>query len=204
MTTTRGTTYTDFLALPDDGRRHELVRGEILTMPPPKGRHGYVEARLVAAIDRYLEGRAMELGWREGQGADARDRLVGAVASGEAGIRFSLPDDPDQVRGVDVLYLSPEQVNRLGTLLDDEYVPEVPALVAEVISPSQSPDDVDQKVADYLAGGARMVWTLHPRAGTVGVFMPDDAPRTTPAGGTLEGGDVLPGFYVSLLRLFGC
>jgi len=157
----------------------------------------------VAAIDRYLEGRALELGWREVQGADARDRLVGTVASGEAGIRFSLPDDPDQVRGADVHYLSPEQVNRLGPLLDDEYVPEVPALVAEVISPSQSTDDVDQKVADYLAGSARVVWTLHPCTHTVGVFTPDDTPRPIPTGGALEDGDVLPGFYVSLGHLFG-
>lgn len=42
MTTTQRMTYADLMALPDDGYLHELVRGEILPMPPPKGEHGYI------------------------------------------------------------------------------------------------------------------------------------------------------------------
>jgi len=105
MTSVRRAMFEDLIALPDDGHVHELVRGEIRRMPPPKGQHGHVEAAIVEAIGRYLHGRALSLGWQESAGLAARDRLVGYLGSGEQGIRFSVPDDPDQVRGVDVLYL---------------------------------------------------------------------------------------------------
>ena len=80
--------HEDLLAMPDDGHRYELVRGEILRVPP-QGRHPTSEARLVEAIGRYLDERARILGWEESQGYDARDALVGRVDSGEAGVLYA-------------------------------------------------------------------------------------------------------------------
>ena len=108
MTTALRMTYDDLMAQPDDGYRYELVRGEILRLPLPMGDHGYVEAGIVAALARYLHDQAVALGWDPQTGQRSRSRVAGYLASGEAGIRFSLPDDPDQVRGADVLYLTPE------------------------------------------------------------------------------------------------
>jgi Uma2 family endonuclease len=51
-------TLEEFLALPADGNRHEFVRGEVRVMPPPKGKHGFIEAAIIGAIDRYLYERA--------------------------------------------------------------------------------------------------------------------------------------------------
>jgi len=202
MTTTQHLTYKDLSALSDDGDLHELVRGEVRRMPPPKGKHGDVEAAVVEAIGRYLHTRAISLGWQETDGRNARNRLVGQLASGEQGIRFSLPDDSDQVRGVDVLYLSPAQYVRHEAVLADEYIPEVPALCVEIISPSQSADDVDEKVQDYLAGGAEIVWCLFPRRRTVTIYTADHGMRTIPPGGVLDGGAVLPGLAIPLSALF--
>jgi Uma2 family endonuclease len=202
MTTARRMTVTDLLDQPDDGYLYELVRGEILRMPPPKGDHGRVELALAGAIDRYLYGRAATLGWDPSEGRTARDRLVGYPESGEAGIRFSLPDDPDQIRGVDVLYLTPEQFARLEPILRTEYIPEVPALVAEVISASETTTYSNEKVTDYLNGGARLVWQLFPLTRTIRVYGSDNTTWTIPAGGTLDGGAVLPGFTVGLGELF--
>ncbi len=154
MVTTQRMTFADLMAQPDDGYLHELVRGEIVRMPPPRTGHGYVEAALIEAIGRYLYDRALTLDWQEMQGRKARDKLVGRLMSGEAGVRFSLPDDPDQTRGLDVGYLSPEQVARLEDTPDDEYIREMPVLVAEVISSSETADYINEKVTDYLAAGA--------------------------------------------------
>ena len=203
MTSTRRLRYEDLIALPDDGYIYELVRGEIHRMPPPKGQHGHVEAAVVEAIGRYLYGRALTLGWQESAGLTARDRLVGYLGSGEHGIRFSVPDDPDQIRGIDVLYLTPAQYARYATVLADEYIPEVPALCVEIISPSQSADEVDERVQDYLAGGAVMVWCLFPRRHTVTVYTPDSAPHTIRSGGALSGNNLLPGLVIPLTSLFG-
>ena len=94
----------EFMALPNDGNRHELVRGELRVMPPSHSRHGRVEAAVMAAIDRYLDERARAVGWDPRQGLAARDRLVGFIAVGEVGLQFTLPDDPNQIRGADGVY----------------------------------------------------------------------------------------------------
>jgi Uma2 family endonuclease len=202
MVTAQRMTFDDLMATPDDGRRYELVRGGILGMPPPKGDHGDIEAALVGAIERYLHEQALRQGWLESQGRAARSRLAGRLVSGEAGIRFSLPDDREQTRGIDAGYLSVEQVARLGASSGNEYIAEVPALVAEVISPSESSEYIEEKVADLLAGGARLVWLLFPKTRSVRICLPDGSMRMVGADGTLTGGEVLPGFSVALTSLF--
>jgi len=201
-TTTTRMTFDDLMARPDDGYLYELVRGEIVRRPPPKEDHGYIEAALVEAIGRYLYGLALTLRWDESQGRGARDRLVGRLVSGEAGVRFSLPDDPDQTRGLDLGYVSVEQVARLGTVRSGRYMTEMPALVAEIISPSETAAYVNEKVSDYLAGGAQVVWLLYPKTRTVAVHYPDGSARTIPAGGVLDGDAILPGFAEPLLNIF--
>ncbi len=202
MVTTQRMTFADLMAQPDDGYLHELVRGEIVRMPPPRTGHGYVEAALIEAIGRYLYDRALTLDWQEMQGRKARDKLVGRLMSGEAGVRFSLPDDPDQTRGLDVGYLSPEQVARLEDTPDDEYIREMPVLVAEVISSSETADYINEKVTDYLAAGARLVWLLYPRTRTAMVLRADGTGNTIPADGSLDGEDILPGFTEPLFNIF--
>jgi hypothetical protein len=108
----RSLTVEDFLALPDDGNRHEFVRGEVRSMPPPKGVHGKIEARLIVVLGQYLDERARSLGWAPEQGVEACERLVGFLAGGEFGMRFTLPDDPNQIRGADVAYIPAEQLPR--------------------------------------------------------------------------------------------
>ena len=202
MATAQRMTFADLLTQPDDGYRYELVRGEILRMPPTKGAHKNIESTLVGAIDRYLFSRAVGLGWEPEQGRTARYTLVGYLGSGDGGVRFSLPDDPDQTRGVDVLYLSVEQVRRIGTdVLEEEYVPEVPALSVEIISPSETTTYSNQKVTDYLQGGGRLVWQLYPLTRTVRVFRSDNTTWTVTAEGILDGDDILPGFSISVREL---
>jgi len=195
------TSVAEFLALPEDGNRHELVRGEIRVMPPPKGSHGFVEIALLARLDRYLDERAQALGWDLRQGLDARSRLVGFVAGGEFGLYNALPDDPSQIRGADGVYVSPAQLSRVAwTGLD--YFPEVPALVVEVISPSERADDVAEKVQDYLAGGARRVWCVYPERRFVQVFAPDAATRVMRGEESLTDEELLPGFSLPLNLIF--
>ena len=99
--------------------------------------------------------------------------------------------------------MSAEQVARRGAVPTAEYMAEMPALVAEVISPSETASYVNEKVADYLAGGAQLVWLFYPKTRTVMVFHPDGTSRLIPSGGTLDGEDVLPGFSEELPGIFG-
>jgi len=71
-----------------------------------------------------------------------------------------------------------------------------------VISPSERAADIQEKVADYLGGGAQLVWLLYPRTRTAHVYSPDGAARVLGPPETLDGGDVLPGFSVPIVSLF--
>jgi len=202
MTTLQRMTYDDLLATPDDRHLYELVRGEILRMPPPNQDHGNIEARIVAAMDRHLYARARALGWDEAQGIGPRDLLVGRIDSGEAAARFSLPDDPDQTRGLDVCYLTPEQVVRARESGPGTPIPGVPALCVEVISTSEGATYINQKLADYLVGGARLVWLVYPRTRSVQVHRIDGSGQLLDGTASLDGGAVLPGLSVPLSSLF--
>lgn len=202
MATIQRMTFEDLAALPDDENRHELVRGEIIEMPPPQGDHGQLEFRLARLIERHLDATARRGGWDESQGENRRDLLVGMVAGGEAGVRFTLPDDPDQTRGMDLCYLSPDQVARYRGAGGKGYFRELPALVVEVISPSEKAAYVEQKVADYLVGGAQLVWLIFPTVHTVRVHRTDYTTAAIPADGTLSGEAILPGFTVPVSTLF--
>jgi Uma2 family endonuclease len=191
----------EFMALPNDDNLHEFVRGEVRVMPPPKGRHGRIEAELLAAIHRYLDDRARALGWDPQQGLDARDRLVGFVAGGEFGLQFSLPDDPVQVRGADGVYVPAEQY--AGVVWDEQsYFPAVPHLVIEVISPSETATDVNEKVQDYLTGGAHRVWCVYPLRRTVHIHNAAAPTQVLRWGDTLTDEELLPGFALPLTSIF--
>ena len=124
------------------------------------------------------------------------------MISGEAGIQVRLPEDTEHVRGIDVGYLTPEQVVRIGVVPADAYFPEAPALVAEVVSPSEGASYLEGKIADYPASGARLVWLLFPKLRTARVHLSNGASFQVAADGALEGGEILPGFVVALADLF--
>ena len=195
------TSLEEFLALPNDGNRHEFVRGEVRVMPPPKGGHGRIEAAVIAALDRYLEEKAVALGWEAEQGPETLSRLVGFVAGGEFGLQFSLPDDAAQIRGADGVYVTAEQYIQ-ANWDEESYFPLVPALVIEVISASESAEDVDEKVQDYLAGGAQRVWCIYPRLRRVHIHDTAAPTRVLRATDRLTDEGLLPGFVLPLSRLF--
>jgi Uma2 family endonuclease len=62
---------------------------------------------------------------------------------------------------------------------------------------------MEEKVADYLDAGARMVWVIDPRRREAAVHRPGRAQRILRAADALDGEDVLPGFRLGLDELFG-
>lgn len=108
---------------------------------------------------------------------------------------------PGQVRLPDVSFVS-------WTKLPNRELPAetvaslVPDLTAEVLTGSNTRQEMERKRRDDFAGGVRMVWQINPDAQTAEVFTAVD--QVTPIGpdGELDGGDVLPGFKLSLKKLF--
>jgi Uma2 family endonuclease len=86
--------------------------------------------------------------------------------------------------------------------LTGHFVPVAPDLAVEVLSPSDRMAEAPSKVTMYLQAGVQLVWLLDPETRTISIFRPDAAPRTLYENDTLDGGDVLPGFSVSVAELF--
>ena len=172
-TQTRLITADEFLEWPDEpGLRQELIRGEVVTMSLPGGRHGKVAGKILRRLGDYVE--AAELG----------------ETYTETG--FIVERDPDTVKGPDVSFVRSE---RLATIANPEkHIPFAPDLAVEVISPNDRADEVEEKVQLWLRAGALMVWTVDPESRTVTIYRPGTEPVTLAEDETIRGDDVVPGF----------
>jgi Uma2 family endonuclease len=132
-------TYEDLLALPDDGRRYEIIEGVLYEMPSPNMEHGDLIANLLHRVF-----------W------PVVDALGGRVYT--APIDVFLPGaQPVQP---DVFVLMPEQL----VLRSRRGVEGPPALIVEVLSPGNSRHDLVRKRAIYARAGVREYWIVSPEA----------------------------------------
>jgi Uma2 family endonuclease len=61
---------------------------------------------------------------------------------------------------------------------------------------------MERKLRDYFAAGVRLVWFIDPPTESAEAFAATDQRQSIPRGGILSGGEVLPGFELSLTDLF--
>lgn len=183
METTRVQRITaeELLRLPDDGFRYELVEGELKRMTPAGFRHGAIVMNLSRPLAEYV----------------ASNRL-GLVAGAETG--FKLKANPDTVRAPDIAFVSRERVEVEG--VPDTFWPGPPDLAVEVLSPSDTVYDVEDKVATWLAFGTRLVWVVHPKRRVVIVHRQGEPDATLSEADSLEGVDVVPGFRCRVEEIF--
>jgi len=172
-------TAEEFARMP--GSEHmELIRGEVRVTRPPSKEHGAVALAI---------GTLLRL-WTQ-QGA----RVKAGVEAG-----FILAHDPDVIRGPDAYYVSAERIPA-----DDEsraFWTIAPDLAIEVISPSETADEIRDKVRDFLAAGTLQVWAIYPRTREVVVHTPDGLARTYGSEDVIEYPDILPGFSCKVSELF--
>ena len=180
-TITKSVTADELLAMPDDGYRYELVKGELIQMSLPGDEHGRVAMRVAAPLYFYVE-----------------EHNLGVVYAAETG--FKLESDPDTVRAPDVAFMSRARREQAGRV--DGYWSGAPDLAVEVLSPNDRRRKVDEKVANWLAAGTRMVWVVSPKLRTVTVYESVTAVVILTDKDQLEGGDVVPGFRIAVAKIF--
>jgi Uma2 family endonuclease len=78
----------------------------------------------------------------------------------------------------------------------------VPDLAVEVLSRSNTKGETRRKLRDYFLAGGKLAWLIQPRTETAEVYRAPDRKKRVGKAGTLDGGDVLPGFRISLQELF--
>jgi Uma2 family endonuclease len=177
-TTTNLLTWEAFEQLPDDGMHHEIIEGELITLPPPKSGHSKVAMQILQAFFAIQE-------------------RAGCRAFAEAG--YKLSDDPPTWIQPDVSLIRKERVQ----VTDPEgYFLDAPGLAVEVVSPSESAADVDRKVELMLTHGSKAVWVAFTRTKKVQVYHADGTSFSRGINAKLSLPDLVPGWELSVATLF--
>ena len=175
-------TYADWLRLPDDGYRYEVLNGVLYMTPPATVRHQKTLGSLAYAFTHFV-----------------RERRLGEVIVALCGVR--LPGHPVPVQP-DILFVAAARLDIVG----EDYVEGAPDLVVEVLSPSNWLYDRREKFQVYLAAGVPEYWIVDPRAGTIEVFWREGSEYVLQ--GCYETGQTvpsraLPGFAVAVDEVLG-
>jgi len=181
-TITRSVTADELLAMPDDGYRYELVKGELIRMSPAGNEHGRIAARITSQLLVHV---------------DAND--LGEVCAAETG--FVIAENPDTVRAPDAAFVRKERVEASGRI--DSYRRGAPDLAVEVISPNDTVREVEEKVSEWLEAGTRMVWVVSPKLRSVTVYQSLTNVVTFTEKDQIEGGAVVQGFRIAVAKFFG-
>ncbi len=182
MTTTlRRSTASELYAMPDDGFRYELVKGELRQMSPAGGEHGAIVINVSLLLGQHVKSNSL-----------------GVCFGAETG--FKIASDPDTVRAPDLAFVRRERIPETG--IPKNFWATAPDLAVEVLSPGDTYSEVEEKVEDWLAAGARAVWVVDPKRRAVTVYRSlADVTRLWEAD-ELDGGEVVPGFRCEVSEIF--
>ena len=168
-----------------EGERYELIRGEAFAMAGPNTRHQIVSGRIFLQLGNHLEGKPCRAFY-----APFDVRLFYDEELGE---------DDDTVVQPDIMVVCDK--NKIG----DEGIRGAPDLVIEILSPSNTAIEMEEKRCLYRDAGVREYWVADPKNNRVTVYCfrggevlsakTYESADTAPVG-------ILPGFGIALDRVF--
>ncbi len=175
-TTTHTMTGLEFDALPyEEGRRWELVNGELVEMPSATLRHQEIVSRILIALREHL--------------AEQKALVVPDV-------EFALSAD-DRVRP-DVCVILGDNADRVD--VDRIPISGAPDIAIEVISPSERASESHAKVRNYLRKGTSEVWQIFPLQASAEIHSGETS-RSLDRGGKIMS-NLLPEFELAIESLF--
>ena len=162
-----------------ENRYCELIDGALVEKTM-----GFSESRLAALILCFLDRFLADHNWGILLGADGATRL-----------------EPGVIRAPDVSYYSWQRLP--NQTVPTEPIPAIaPDLAIEVISRSNTAAEMERKRRDYFSNGVRLVWEVSAETRSVVVYRSLTESVSLSGEEVLTGGDVLPGFSLSVRELF--
>ncbi len=137
--------YEDYLRLPDDGKRYEIIKGVLYVANAPSFDHQLAVARLTTMLTNFVTAQNL-----------------GIVLNAPFEVHLSESSHPVQP---DVLVLLRQQIPTTGT----QFFSGAPALIVEVISPSSFRLDRKIKFDAYEEAGVAEYWIVDPKTRSVEV-----------------------------------
>lgn len=175
-------TAEEFMAADLGEGTFELVRGEIVEVPPTMPEHGRVCVNTGFVLETY--------GRQSGRGYTLSNDSAVLTERG-----------PDTVRGADVAFYSHARWPR--SEVGNTIPPVPPDLAVEVYSPGNRRGAMSAKVTEYLVVGTLMVWVIYPERRSVVIHRSDDQPPLVlHEGDAIEDLPELPGFRCAVADFF--
>ena len=171
-TSTALMTAEELMQLPDDDLRHELINGELITMPLPKLPHGRSATRLGVPLAQFV-----------------LENELGEVYISDIG--YQLTWNPDTVLAPDVTFVSKERLEQAGDVKG--YWQGAPDLAVEVYSPGYRPGKVSDRISRLFSVGAKQVWIVDLKHSTVTVYRSESDVTTFSGSDYLESPDLVSG-----------
>jgi Uma2 family endonuclease len=175
--------WTDeaFMALPDDGHHYEIVNGELIDMGNSGALHGYVCSTLMILLGGYI-----------------RIQNLGAMFDSSTAFKMKNGNK----RSPDISFFAKERLQGM-TELPSGFLEGAPDLAVEVLSPGNTVEEIDEKIAEYFENGTRLVWVISPTQHYILVYRSAQEPdRLLKSANSLDGEDVIPGFTLPVADLF--
>ena len=181
--------FDEWQALPETKRRCEVVDGVLLMAPGPMGEHQWLDLEIATWLKVFVT--------REGLG-------IVVPAPYDVLIRR----EPLRVRQPDVMVVNAELtgINRPADLVGRAFLELPPLLVVEILSPSNTRRDVEEKLEEYRSIGVPECWLVNFPARTVEVLRlsRDEVVVLGVYGmGDVLRSEVLPGFELPIADIFG-
>ena len=180
-TTTTRLTYDDFVRLPDDGKRYEIIDGELYVNAAPVPQHQRIVRKLLVRLDRYFE---------EHGGGEAFPSPID--------VRF----DDHNVVEPDIIVIKSERASIVGP----KNVQGAPHLIVEVLSDGSRRVDEIKKRKLYEQFGVDEYWIVDGELELVKIYRRTAsgfervAEIDTDAGGSITT-PLLPGFAMDIHEL---
>ncbi len=181
-TSTALMTAEELMQLPDDDLRHELINGELITMPVPKLPHGRAATHLGVPLAQFV-----------------LENDLGEVYIGDIG--YQVTWNPDTVLAPDVTFISKQRLEDEGDV--EGYGQGPPDLAVEVYSPGYRPGKISKRISRLFSCGTKQVWIVDLKHRTIAVYRSESDVTTFSGSDYLEAPDLFPGFRISLDRIFG-
>jgi Uma2 family endonuclease len=163
----------------DDKRIYELIDGVLVEKAM-----GARESLIAALLVHYLQEFVLP-------------RELGLVFSADGPFRLQ----PGRIRFPDTGFVSWDQFPD-GELPNDAILEVAPDLAIEVISEGNTRREMKSKLRDYFKAGVRLVWYVYPDTKSAIAYTSPAKKKDIDLLGSLDGGKVLPGFSLPLVKLF--
>jgi Uma2 family endonuclease len=175
-------TEAELQALPGDGYNHEVVNGELVMSPKNNFEHENICGRLYFALENFN-----------------RQHRLGAVLGSSAGCWMKNRN----CRAPDISFIPKDRLTSLGFKFSTrKFFPGAPDLAIEVLSPSNTRTEIDERLRDFFASGTQLVWVINPQDESVEVCHSFTQRSLLGPGGELDGEHLLPGFRIPLADVF--